>query len=84
MFNRFLLPQRGQKCIVSQFAENSFDGVANPVITSNPAFAHAGGRIRFREASHSSRIGGFAAAPKLLRSGPIGKHKRVFVRTHLA
>ena len=61
MFSRLLLPQRGQKCNASPFAEDSFDGVADPVITSNPAVAHVGGRNRFRAASHSSRIGGFAA-----------------------
>src|SRR5438552_927057 len=42
-------------------AEDFFDGVADPVITSNPAVAHVRGRNRFRAASHSSRIGGFAA-----------------------
>ena len=61
VFSRFLLPQRGQKCNASPFAEDSFDCVADPVITSNPAVAHVGGRNRFRAASHSSRIDGFAA-----------------------
>jgi hypothetical protein len=39
-FSKFLLPQRGQKCIASPFAEDSFDGVADPVMTSSPAVAH--------------------------------------------
>src|SRR2546429_267118 len=30
----------GQKCNASPFAEDSFDGVADSVITSNPAVAH--------------------------------------------
>jgi hypothetical protein len=48
-------------------AEDSFDGVADPFITPNPAVAHAGGgRNRFRAASYSSRIRRIRCAPKLL------------------
>jgi hypothetical protein len=45
VFSRFLLPQRGQKCNASSFAEDSFDGVADPVITYNQPLPMSGAAI---------------------------------------
>ena len=64
------------ECNASPFAEDSFDGLADPVITSNPAVAHVGGPQSLPSGQPFVQNRRIRCAPKLLRSGSIGKHKQ--------